>query len=52
MINNTLLIESLRNFYVIPYNRDKLLHILNDHDSISLRSIDWFITNYSKKNNS
>ena len=52
MINNTLLIESLRSFYVIPYNRDKLLHILNDHDSISLRSIDWFITNYSKKNNS
>ena len=52
MINNILLIESLRNFYVKPYNRDKLLHILNDHDSISLRSIDWFITNYSKKNNS
>ena len=52
MINNTLLIESLRSFYLNPYNRDKLLHILNDHDSISLRSIDWFITNYSKKNNS
>ena len=52
MINNTLLIESLRSFYVKPYNRDKLLHLLNDHDSISLRSIDWFITNYSKKNNS
>ena len=34
-----------------PYNRNKLLHLLNDHDSISLRSIDWFITNYSKKNN-
>ena len=51
MINNTLLLESLHNFYVIPYNRDKLLHLLNDHDSISLRSIDWFITNYSKKNN-
>ena len=52
MINNTLLIESLRSFYLNPYNRDKLLHLLNDHDSISLRSIDWFITNYSKKNNS
>ena len=51
MINNTLLIESLRSFYVKPYNRDKLLHILNDNDSISLRSIDWFITNFSKKNN-
>jgi len=52
MINNTLLLESLHNFYVKPYNRDKLVHLLNDHDSISLRSIDWFITNYSKKNNS
>ena len=51
MINNTLLLESLHNFYVKPYNRDKLLHLLNDHESISLRSIDWFITNYSKKNN-
>jgi len=52
MINNTLLLESLHNFYVKPYNRDKLVHLLNDHGSISLRSIDWFITNYSKKNNS
>ena len=51
MIKDTLLLESLHNFYVKPYNRDKLLHLLNDHDSISLRSIDWFITNYSKKNN-
>jgi len=51
MINNTLLLESLHNFYVKPYNRDKLLHLINDHDSISLRSIDWFITNFSKKNN-
>jgi|TARA_B110000971_G_scaffold217714_1_gene255120 hypothetical protein len=52
MINNTLLLESLHHFYVKPYNRDKLVHLLNDHGSISLRSIDWFITNYSKKNNS
>ena len=51
MINNKILLESLNDFYKIPYNRDKLLNVLNDHDSISLRSIDWFITNYSKKNN-
>ena len=52
MINNTLLLASLRKFYEKPYNRDKLVHLLNEHESISLRSIDWFITNYSKKNNS
>ena len=51
MIKDTLLLESLHTFYLNPYNRDKLVHILNDADSISLRSIDWFITNYSKKNN-
>jgi len=51
MLNNSLLLESLHNFYSKPYNRDKLLDILNNN-IISLRSIDWFITNYSKKNNS
>jgi hypothetical protein len=51
MINNTLLLESLHNYYRKPYNRDKLVYLLNSSDSISLRSIDWFITNYSKKNN-
>jgi len=51
MINNTLLLESLHNYYRKPYNRDKLVYILNSSDSISLRSIDWFITNYSKKKN-
>ena len=47
MLNNSLLLESLHNFYIKPYNRDKLIEVLNKNDSISLRSIDWFITNYS-----
>ena len=47
-----LLLESLHSFYKNTYNKEKLLYILHDNDSISLRSIDWFITNYSKKNNS
>ena len=51
MINDTLLLESLHNYYSNPYNRDKLIGVLKDAN-ISLRSIDWFITNYSKKNNS
>ena len=54
MLNNALLLESLHNFYIKTYNRDKLIDVLNNNNnnSISLRSIDWFITNYSKKNNS
>ena len=51
MINETLLLESLHNFFSVPYNRDKLVFILSNDKKISLRSIDWFITNYSKKNN-
>ena len=51
MINDQLLLESLHNFYRNEYTRDKLLSILADEKKISLRSIDWFITNYSKKNN-
>jgi len=51
MINDRLLLESLHEFYENEYNRDKLLSILSNDKKISLRSIDWFITNYSKKNN-
>ena len=51
MINDILLLESLHNYYKNKYNRDKLLSILSNDKKISLRSIDWFITNYSKKNN-
>ena len=51
MINDYLLLESLRKFYENNYNKKKLLSILSNDKKISLRSIDWFITNYSKKNN-
>ena len=51
MINETLLLNSLKDFYNIPHNGHRLLSILNNDVNISLRSVDWFITNYSKKNN-
>ncbi len=51
MISDALLLESLHLFFNNTYNRDKLLSVLSDDKCISLRSIDWFITNYSKKNN-
>ena len=51
MINDKLLLDSLHEFFKIPYNRDNLISILSNDKKVSLRSIDWFITNYSKKNN-
>ena len=46
-----ILLESLKIFYENPKNKEKLLDILNNHNNISLRIIDWFVTNYSKKYN-
>ena len=34
-----------------PENIEYLINILNNKFQISLRIIDWFVTNYSKKNN-
>lgn len=46
---NNLLLESLDNFYD-EYTIDRFSDVLNSTD-ISLRVIDWFVTNYSKKFN-
>jgi len=51
MINEDLLLDSLYKFYDNPYNGQQLIKILKGGADISLRSVDWFITNYSKKNN-
>ena len=51
MKNDILLLESLKKFYSDNENGEMLRSILLDGKKISLRSIDWFITNYSKKNN-
>ena len=46
---NTLLLESLDNYYN-ESNLNTLTEILNSQN-VSLRVIDWFVTNYSKKHN-
>ena len=43
--------RSLTRFYNNDDNLEKLKKILNNQDKISLRIIDWFVTNYSKKYN-
>ena len=47
---NTLLLNNLMKFYNENNNMDKILPIINGQSPLSLRLIDWFATNYSKKN--
>jgi len=42
--------KNLMAFYNKNNNLDKILKIINGESQISLRLIDWFATNYSKKN--
>jgi len=51
MFNDKLLLDSLYKYYEKDYAKRKLISVLKNDKNISLRSIDWFITNYSKKNN-
>ena len=51
-----LLMESLIQFFAVKSNLDNVKHIISGNDNknknkISLRILDWFITNYSKKYN-
>lgn len=51
MDKSTILLTSINAFYALPENRTILLNILSKSSGISLRNLEWFITNYSKKNN-
>jgi hypothetical protein len=46
-----LLVLSLQKFYNSCADIDEIIHLLEGEGVISLRLIDWFVTNYSKKNN-
>ena len=47
---NDLLLNNLLEFYNQGDNMDTMLNIINGESKISLRIIDWFATNYAKKN--
>jgi len=49
-IKQNLLLEKLKLFYENKSHMKQLLEIINSTSKISLRIIDWFVTNYSKKN--
>lgn len=44
------LLNKLLQFYSENTNFDKMINIINGSSPISLRIVDWFVTNYSKKN--
>lgn len=46
---NDLLLTKLMEFYRIDDNLQRMLRIINGESKISLRIVDWFATNYSKK---
>jgi hypothetical protein len=48
---NDLLMRKLMEFYNVNDNLNKMLKIITGESKISLRIVDWFATNYAKKNN-
>ena len=46
---NDLLMKNLMEFYKNKENIDKMMSIINGETNISLRIVDWFVTNFAKK---
>jgi len=46
---NDLLLKNLMEFYQNRDNLDKMMRIINGESKISLRIVDWFVTNFAKK---
>ena len=51
MNKSDILLSSINTFYEIPENKLVLSELLTKSGGISLRNLEWFITNYSKKHN-
>ena len=47
---NELLLNNLLDFYNRDGNMEKMMNIINGESRTSLRIIDWFVTNFAKKN--
>jgi hypothetical protein len=46
-----MLMGSLKEFFSVPEHLGKMIPILTQKSKISLRLLDWFVTNYAKKKN-
>jgi len=47
---NELLLTNLLEFYKKENHMERLMQIINGESKVSLRIIDWFVTNFAKKN--
>ena len=47
---NSLLLSNLKRFFEHKDHLTKMIQIINGETRISLRIVDWFVTNYAKKN--
>jgi hypothetical protein len=50
-VKQNLLMNSLENFFKTNNNLETIMPIIRGQSKISLRVMDWFVTNYSKKHN-
>ena len=46
-----LIVSSLQRFYATRDDKEQTMHLLEGTSEISLRLIDWFVTNYAKQHN-
>ena len=46
---NDLLLKNLKEFYSKNDRIDMMLRVINGDSKISLRIVDWFVTNYAKE---
>jgi hypothetical protein len=46
---NDLLLKNLMDFYKNKENLGQMMRVINGESKISLRIVDWFVTNYAKK---
>jgi hypothetical protein len=51
MSRSEILLQSVQNFYQEPKNSEALSNILDKKGGVSLRNLEWFVTNYSKNKN-
>lgn len=51
MNRSEVLLQSINTFFADTKNSQALLDVLEKRKGISLRNLEWFITNYSKKTN-
>ena len=51
MNRSEVLLQSINEFFGETKNSETLMDVLDKRNGISLRNLEWFITNYSKKTN-